>query len=76
MQMEEILHLAVEKQASDIFLIAGLPVTFKCKGVQERAAEERLLPDAIEKLVLEIYEISHRQKTNYEAGIDDDFSVS
>ncbi|MBR4462532.1 MAG: PilT/PilU family type 4a pilus ATPase [Erysipelotrichaceae bacterium] len=76
MGIEEILKEAIEKEASDIFFIAGLPVTFKCKGIQERKGEEKLLPEDIRKLVEEIYQISKRDETNYSKGIDDDFSFS
>jgi twitching motility protein PilT len=76
MGIEEILKEAIDKEASDIFFIAGLPVTYKCKGVQERKGEEKLLPEDIRKLVEEIYAISKRDEANYSKGIDDDFSFS
>ncbi len=74
--MNDILQTAVQTGASDIFLIAGLPVTLKCKGEQNRIGQEKLLPDAIAKLVDEIYEVSGRERTNLDRHIDDDFSFS
>ena len=62
--------------AADIFIVAGLPVTFKCQGRQERMPGEKMLPNSIKALVDEIYEISRRQRTNVDQGIDDDFSFS
>ncbi|MBR3228011.1 MAG: PilT/PilU family type 4a pilus ATPase [Erysipelotrichaceae bacterium] len=76
MQIKEILDRAVKSEASDIFLIAGLPVTFKCKGIQERLEGDRLLPAAIEELVNEIYDEAGRSREHYLSGNDDDFSFS
>ncbi|MBQ2582909.1 MAG: PilT/PilU family type 4a pilus ATPase [Erysipelotrichaceae bacterium] len=76
MTVNEILAYAVQSDASDIFLIAGLPVTLKCKGDQIRLETDRLLPDSIRELVDEIYAIAGREKTNLEKHIDDDFSFS
>ena len=71
----DILKAAVERESSDIFLIAGLPVTFKILGHQERNGE-RLLPDGIEDLVGQIYQVSGRDRRLMEQGMDDDFSFA
>ena len=76
MNINEILGLAVEQDASDIFIIAGLPVTLKVRGEQLRIGEEKLVPDSIKVLVDEIYEVSGRERTNLENHTDDDFSFS
>ena len=76
MDIQEILHMAVDTGASDLFLVAGLPVTFKCDGKQERLPGERMLPDSIRILVEEIYAMSGRERTNLQRGADDDFSFS
>ena len=73
MTMQEILQQAITSDAADIFLIAGLPVTFKCGGRQERIPDAFLKPDDIRALVDDIYEISHRERCNLERGVDDDF---
>ena len=39
MTILEILNKAIELGAADIFLVAGLPVTFKCGGRQQRQPE-------------------------------------
>ena len=75
MNIQEILQKAIAQEASDIFIVAGLPVTFKCQGHQVRG-EERMLPESIQTLINEIYETSGRDKTNIEQGNDDDFSFS
>ncbi|MBR2189255.1 MAG: PilT/PilU family type 4a pilus ATPase [Eubacterium sp.] len=76
MTLYEILKLATENGASDIFLIAGLPVTYKVKGVQNRVGEGIMKPNDIIPLIDEIYTAGRRSKTNYENNIDDDFSFS
>ncbi len=62
MTVLEILHIAIELDAADIFLVAGLPVTFKCGGKQVRAQEDFLRPDAIAVLVDEIYTVGRRDR--------------
>ena len=76
MTINEILEIAVKNDASDIFLIAGLPVTLKCSGEQKRLEGDRLVPSSIVTLVDEIYELGGRVKTNLENHVDDDFSFS
>ncbi|MBQ2627264.1 MAG: PilT/PilU family type 4a pilus ATPase [Eubacterium sp.] len=76
MTLHEILQRATESGASDIFLIAGLPVTYKVKGAQQRVGEGIMKPNDIIPLIDEIYEAGRRAKTNYENGTDDDFSFS
>ena len=76
METLEILQKAIELDAADIFLIAGLPVTFKCGGRQLRMPEGFLKPDEIEALVNGVYTISHRDRRNLDRGMDDDFSFA
>ncbi len=76
MDIKEILSNAVNEDASDIFLIAGLPLTYKCNGTQNRVGDKMLLPDDIEELVRQIYAFSERETTNLDRKIDDDFSFA
>ena len=76
MNIPEILQMAVNAGAADVFLVAGLPVTFKCDGRQQRMAEKMLMPDEITVLIDEIYEIGKRSRANLERGADDDFSFA
>ncbi len=76
MKITEILDQSVTKKASDIFLVAGLPVTIKCHGEQIRFDEDMLKPDQINELIDEIYELAKRERTNLEQHLDDDFSFS
>lgn len=76
MDLTAILENAVAKDASDIFFVAGLPVTVKSHGHQIRMEGDMLLPDSIQALVEQIYEVSARARTNLDRGADDDFSFS
>ena len=76
MTLQEILKQAILKGASDIFIIAGLPVTCKVKGAQDRMGGEILKPAVIEPIIDEIYAAARRQKTILDKGLDDDFSFS
>ncbi|MBR6114893.1 MAG: PilT/PilU family type 4a pilus ATPase [Oscillospiraceae bacterium] len=76
MEILEILRKAVADSASDLFLVAGLPVTFKCGGRQQRQGSDIMKPDAIGALVDEIYTIARRDRTNLERNVDDDFSFA
>ena len=74
--LNDILENAIQKGASDIFLIAGLPITYKVNGRQDRDGEGIMKPSDIEPVIDEIYETGRREKTNLESKIDDDFSFS
>ena len=76
MTLHDILKIATDNGASDIFLIAGLPVTYKVKGTQNRVGEGFLKPADIRPLVDEIYETGRRERTHLDGGVDDDFSFS
>ena len=76
MSIEEILKNAIAADASDIFLIAGLPLTYKCAGMQNRIGDKKLLPEDIEVLIREIYTVSNRDTDILDRRIDDDFSFS
>lgn len=76
MTLHEILKQATLKGASDIFIIAGLPVTCKVKGAQDRMDGDIMKPASIEPVIGEIYQAARRQKTLLDQGLDDDFSFS
>ena len=76
MEIHDILQKATAAGASDIFLVAGLPVTFKCGGRQQRLTGEMLMPESIRSIVDSIYETGCRDRKNLDRGADDDFSIS
>ena len=55
-ELELLLKQAVEAHASDIFIMAGMPLAYKAKGKLIHINEERLLPPQSEALVQEIYD--------------------
>ena len=76
MMLQDILKEATIRGASDIFIIAGLPVTYKVKGTQERMEGGIMKPTEIDPVIDEIYVAARRQKTILDQGLDDDFSFS
>ena len=74
--LNDLLEKAIQKGASDIFLIAGLPVTYKVNGKQDRSDEGIMKPADIDPIIDEIYDVAKRERTNLENKIDDDFSFS
>ena len=56
MNIEEFLTLAAKEEASDLFIVAGLPLTMKVNGVMHRINEEKMMPQDTEKMIREIYE--------------------
>jgi twitching motility protein PilT len=76
MDLIEILKHAKAKDASDIFFIAGQPITFKVYNELIPLNDQKLMPGDTEKLINTIFEMSHRDKKKYHDMGDDDFSFS
>lgn len=70
------LEQAVKDGASDIFIIAGGPVSEKLGGRLKKLGEERLLPPDTRALITEIYETAQRDMARYVSCGDDDFSFA
>ena len=72
----EYLSFATEHHASDIFIIAGRPLSFKING-KLSIYGERLMPADTEILLRQIYQMSNNRNFDrfLEIG-DDDFSFS
>ena len=75
-QLLSYLQQAVSKQASDIFVIAGGPISQKVEGHICAMEDTRLLPPDTEKLITEIYALAERPMDKYLSTGDDDFSFS
>lgn len=73
----EILEKAVAENASDVFIVAGLGLSFRKNGVIILEDGEKLMPPDTEKLVQEIYELADNRNMSriMETG-DDDFSFA
>ncbi len=54
-----ILKDAAEKKASDIFIVAGIPVSYKINGNIVRTDGERLMPDDTKELIEQMYHMSN-----------------
>ena len=77
MDITQLLTDAVEKRASDIFIISGMPVTYKISENFVSGSEHKLMPDDTENLVTQIYKKSGDRDINRALNSgDDDFSFA
>ena len=68
---------AVEKNASDIFIIPGLPLSYKINGKIIPVDDNKLMPADSEALITALYELSnHRSMDKLHTYGDDDLSCS
>ena len=70
------LEQAVADQASDLFLVAGGPVSEKLEGHIRVVGTEKLRPADTRELIGEIYTLAGRAMEDYLACGDDDFSFA
>lgn len=77
MNINEFFKDAVERQASDIFLIPGMPLSLKINGRIENIGGEKIFPAEMDNYIREIYAVSgNRDMTRVMNQGDDDFSFS
>ena len=77
MHVKELLENAVYQNAADIFIVAGLPASYRIGGVITQTNDEKLMPSHTSQLVKEIYELaSNRDMTQLLTKGDDDFSFA
>ena len=77
MNITEILENITKEKASDIFVVAGRPLTYKVNGCMKLYNEERMMPDMCREFVTEIYRLAdNRDMTHFETTGDDDFSFA
>lgn len=77
MSIMEFLQKAVEDKASDVFIIAGLPVSMRVHGKIVNISEDMLKPDQTEALIREIYELAaDRNMDAFVENGDDDFAFA
>ena len=78
-KVKAFLQLATEKKASDIFIIAGRPLSVKIDGklCTLEGFEERLMPPETDEFIRIIYKLAHDRNIQpmLESG-DDDFSMA
>lgn len=70
------LKTAVEKQASDIFIISGLPLSYKVNGVIEHQDSDMIFPPLSEEMIKQAYSLAERDMDRLISCGDDDFSLS
>ena len=78
MQLNELLQQMIDVHASDIFIIAGLPLSYQKSGIHVRTDSEPLMPADTERYVTAIYEIAGRDMAIFRSNNnhDDDFSFA
>ena len=75
-ELMEYLRQAVETKASDLFIVAGGPVSYKLDGRIRPVSPEKVFPKETEALIEEIYRLAGRSMESYIARGDDDFSFA
>ena len=77
MNTTELLEKAVSAGSSDIFVVAGRPVSMRIHGDIRMEDNTRLLPDDTRRIIEQIYELAgHRDIGILEDTGDDDFSFA
>ena len=76
MELKDFLQTAVADGASDLFVVAGGPVSEKRDGRIQPLTECRVLPDVTEQLIREIYLLAKRDIGRFLETGDDDFSFA
>lgn len=76
-QITKILLEAINREASDVFIVAGGPLAFKINGEKCNYNDIKLMPADTERLVNEIYSIyNNGDISTFKTTGDDDFSFS
>lgn len=77
MDVLELFQEAVEREASDIFLVPGMPFSYKIGGRITYQGEEKIYPDEMDRIITQIYAIAgNRDMTRVLSQGDDDFSFA
>ena len=77
MTISELFQQAVGKESSDVFIIAGLPLSFKINGQIIKQSEQVLTPTDTSDFINQIYELASRtRKQQKDIRVDDDFSFA
>ncbi len=73
----QLLQQAVQAQASDVFIVAGLPVSMRINGVITKENDAKLTPYDTSNIVTQIYHLAgNRDIHAFEESGDDDFSFA
>lgn len=77
MEIEKLLYTAVNKEASDIFLVPGMPLSYRVGGKIVNYNENKIFPPQMDLYIEELYRLAGEcgMSRVREKG-DDDFSMS
>ena len=70
------LSSGVDHGASDLFIVAGGPVSVKIDGRISAVGDGKVLPPQTEGLITQIYRLAGRSMSGYQSRGDDDFSFA
>ena len=76
MDVRKILEEATKREASDIFIIAGRPLTYKSKGIMNTLDDQRMEPKDTFQFVSAIYTLAERNIDDFARTGDYDFSFA
>ena len=78
MELQPLLKEMIDANASDIFVVAGRPITFSANGRLVQAGDSPLKPDETREVVEAIYELADRDINLMIANVnhDEDFSFA
>ena len=75
-ELMEYLQQAVAHQASDLFIVAGGPVSEKLEGHIQPISGGKVFPQETERLITDLYRLADRPMDGYRETGDDDFSFA
>ena len=78
MELTPLLKRMLDEKASDIFVVAGQPLTFASSGRFMRLGDQSLMPSDTREVVKSIYELAHRDFSLMSDNVnhDEDFSFA
>lgn len=78
MRLDEFLKEMIQAKASDVFIVAGLPIAYQANGRQVRVEGPALMPADTEAMVRAIYEVAGRSVERFLVADnhDEDFSFA
>lgn len=78
MRLDEFLKEMIEAKASDVFIVADLPIAYRVGGRQQRIDGPALMPQDTEAMVRAIYEVAGRSVERFLVldNHDEDFSFA
>jgi twitching motility protein PilT len=74
--LRDILERAIDNNASDIFIVAGLSLSYRAEGVIHYEDGPKLMPEDTERIIDEIYTESGHSIAKFLKKGDDDFSFA